>query len=231
MGELSASGATAVVVTPSHGFPSGAVLSRERRAALVAWAEREDGLIIEDDYDSELRFGRSAVGTLQGLAPERVALVGSASKRLAPGMRLGWAVLPSWAAWPVVAAKAVEDGGSEVVGQLALADFIARGELDRHLRRMRGVYAGRREALLSALRLHLPGARAGDDPAGLHELVWLPPGSDERALGDAAAERGVGVEGLSLHRYAGDGPPALVLGYGGLDEAALDRAVALLAAA
>jgi GntR family transcriptional regulator / MocR family aminotransferase len=228
VGELGASGAAAVVVTPSHGFPGGAVLSRERRAELLAWAEREEALVIEDDYDSELRFGSSAVGALQGLAPERVVLVGSASKRLAPGLRLGWAVLPSWAAWPVVSAKAIEDGGSEVVGQLALADFVVRGELDRHLRRMRGVYATRRRALLGAVARHLPGARWCDDPAGLHELVGLPPGADERGLVDAAAERGVGVEGVSLHRYAAEGPPALVLGYGGLDEAALARAVALL---
>jgi GntR family transcriptional regulator / MocR family aminotransferase len=215
-------------VTPAHHFPTGAVLARERRAALLEWAERHDRLIIEDDYDSELRFGRSAVGALQGLAPERVVLVGSASKRLAPGLRLGWAVLPSWAAWPVVSAKAVEDGGSEVVGQLALADFVARGELDRHLRRMRGGYAARRRALLEAVAGHLPGASWDDDPAGLHELVRLPASSDERALVDAAAERGVGIEGASLHRYAAEGPPALVLGYGGLDEAALARAVALL---
>ena len=125
----------------------------------------------------------------------------------------------------------MEDGGSEVVGQLALADFIARGELDRHLRRMRGVVRGTTVGAAGRPVAPPPGRARGRRPAGLHELVWLPPGSDERALGDAAAERGVGVEGLSLHRYAGDGPPALVLGYGGLDEAALDRAVALLAAA
>ncbi len=228
---LEASGATAVAVMPSHGFPSGAVLSRERRAALIEWSEAADGLILEDDYDSELRFDRGAVGALQGLAPERVILLGSVSKRLAPGLRLGWAVLPAWIAWPLVTAKAIEDGGSEVMTQLALSDFIHRGELDRHVRRMRGVYADRRAALLRGLERHLPGARTGDDRAGLHELVSVPRGLNERALVDAAAARGVGIEGLSLHRFAGDGPPALVIGYAGLSEPALERAVALLAEA
>jgi GntR family transcriptional regulator/MocR family aminotransferase len=98
---------------------------------------------VEDDYDAELRYDRVAVGALQGLAPERVLYIGSASKRLAPGMRLGWMLLPSWLAWSLISAKAVEDGGSEVAGQLALCDFIARGELDRHLRRMRLRYQRR----------------------------------------------------------------------------------------
>jgi GntR family transcriptional regulator/MocR family aminotransferase len=228
---LEASGASVVAVTPSHAFPTGAVLSRERRAALIEWSEAADGLILEDDYDSELRFDRGAVGALQGLAPERVVLLGSASKRLAPGLRIGWAVVPSWISWPLVSAKAVEDGGSEVMSQLALSDFIERGELDRHVRRMRGVYAARRAALLRALGRHLPEARIGDDRAGLHELVEVPEALDEHALVDAAAARGVGTEGLSLHRFSGDWSPGLVVGYGGLAEPSLERAVALLAEA
>ena len=228
---LEASGASAVAVTPSHAFPSGAVLSRERRAALIEWSEASDGLILEDDYDSELRFDHGGVGALQGLAPDRVVLLGSASKRLAPGLRLGWAVLPSWISWPLVSAKAVEDGGSEVMNQLALSDFIERGELDRHVRRMRTVYAARRAALLRAIDRHLPDARIGDDRAGLHELVSLPAGLNEHALVEAARMRGVGIEGLSLHRFSADGSPGLVVGYGGLAEPALERAVALLAEA
>jgi GntR family transcriptional regulator / MocR family aminotransferase len=228
---LAASGASAVVVTPAHQFPTGAVLSRERRAALVEWAEREESLIIEDDYDAELRHDRVAVGALQGLAPERVLYVGSASKRLAPGMRLAWALPPSWLAWPLIAAKAAEDGGSEAVGQLALADFIARGELDRHLRRMRARYARRRRALLAALADELPAARPRGEPAGLFELVELPRSVDEPALVAAAASRGVGVDGLALHRYGVGGPPGLVLGYGSLAEPAIRQGVRLLASA
>jgi GntR family transcriptional regulator/MocR family aminotransferase len=217
-----------VVVTPAHQFPSGAVLSPQRRAALVEWAESGERLIVEDDYDGELRYDRGAVGALQGLAPERVLYCGSASKRLAPGMRLGWLLMPPWLAWQLVAAKAVEDSGSEIVGQLALCDFIVRGELDRHLRRMRRRYSSRRDALLQALA-HWPGdAVAGHDPAGLYERVVLPDDVSEQALLAGAAKRGVGAEGLSLHRFTPGGPPGLVLGYGNLAEPAIEQGARLL---
>ncbi len=201
------------MVTPAHQFPTGAVLSRERRAALIEWAEEGEGLIVEDDFDSEYRYDCSGLGALQGLAPERVAYIGSASKRLTPGMRLGWALLPSWLAWSLIQAKAVEDSGSEAIGQLALHDFIERGELDRHIRRTRLRYRRRREALLAALAKQLPEARPGDGAAGLDQLVELPEGVDEAATVAAAAERGVGVEGLALHRFLAVGPPGLVLGF------------------
>jgi GntR family transcriptional regulator/MocR family aminotransferase len=225
------SDAAVVVVTPAHQFPTGAVLSAARRAALTEWAEREERLIVEDDYDAEYRYDRVAVGALQGLAPERVLYIGSASKRLTPGMRLGWMLTPSWLAWQLSTVKAVQDGGSEVVGQLALRDFIARGELDRHVRRMRTRYQRRREALLDALARHMPQARPGEAAAGLFELVTLPDGVDEAALVKAAAARGVGVEGLSLHRFSSGGAPGLVLGYGNLAEPALEQGVRLLAQA
>lgn len=228
---LAATDAAAVLVTPAHQFPTGPALGRERRAALIEWAEREEKLIVEDDYDAELRYDRVAVGALQGLAPDRVLYIGSASKRLAPGMRLGWMLLPSWLAWQLIAAKAVEDGGSEVAGQLALCDFIARGELDRHLRRMRLRYQRRREALLAALARHVPGARPSGDAAGLFELVGLPAGVDEAALVAAAAARGVGIEGVGLHRFTSGGPGGLVLGFASQPEAAIERGVRLLAAA
>jgi GntR family transcriptional regulator / MocR family aminotransferase len=226
---LAAGGAKAVLVTPAHQFPTGGVLSRERRTALIEWAEDEEGLIVEDDYDSEFRYDRVAVGALQGLAPERVLYIGSASKRLAPGMRLGWMLLPSWLAWQLISAKAIEDGGSEVVGQLALSDFIARGELDRHVRRMRLRYSQRRDCLLGALAQWLPEGRLGGDAAGLYELVLLPAGVDEAALLAAAAERGVGMEGLAWHRFAHGGPPGAVLGYGNLSEPAIEQGVRLIA--
>ncbi len=151
---LEASGSDAVVVTPAHQFPTGVVLSARRRAELIEWAERGDRLIIEDDYDAELC--RERVGALQGLAPDRVLYIGSASKRLTPGMRLGWMLPPSWLSWALIIAKAVEDAGSEIASQLALADFIARGELERHLRRMRLRYEQRRQALADALTRELP---------------------------------------------------------------------------
>jgi GntR family transcriptional regulator/MocR family aminotransferase len=223
---LSDSGADAVVVTPAHQFPTGVVLSAGRRAALIEWAERGDRLIIEDDYDAELC--RERVGALQGLAPDRVLYIGSASKRLAPGMRLGWMLTPSWLSWALISAKAIEDAGSEITGQLALADFIARGELERHLRRMRLRYAQRRETLLRALAREFPGWRPRESAGGLHLLVILPGDIDEPALLGAAARNGIGVEGLSLHSYTGDSPPGLVLGHAHMAEPAIERGVALL---
>ena len=229
VGALAASGADAVVVTPAHQFPTGVITSARRRAALIEWAERGDRLIIEDDYDAELCDDR--VGALQGLAPDRVLYVGSASKRLAPGLRLGWMVAPSWMSWGLIAAKLIEDGGSEVAGQLALADFIATGELDRHLRRMRLRYARRRGRLVAALACELPAWRPRPSAGGLHFVAELPAGGEEAALLAAAARRGLGLEGLSLHSYSGDCPPALVLGCGGVADAAIDHAVRLLAEA
>jgi GntR family transcriptional regulator/MocR family aminotransferase len=224
---LAQTDASAVLVTPAHQFPTGAVLAPERRAALIEWAG-EDRLIVEDDYDSEYRYDRVAVGALQGLAPERIAHIGSASKRLAPGMRLGWMLLPSWLTWELTAAKTIEDGGSEIVGQLALRDFIARGELDRHVRRMRLRYERRREALLQSLDRWLPDAHVSGADAGLFELVRLPESTDESRLLRAAAERGVGAEGLALHHFAADGTPGVLLGYGSLSEPAIEQGVRLL---
>jgi GntR family transcriptional regulator/MocR family aminotransferase len=225
---LAAGEAPAVVVTAARHFPTGAVLARERRADLVEWAESGERLIIEDDYDGEYRYDGGALGALQGLAPERTVYIGSASKRLFPGMRLGWLLTPSWLAWQLISAKAVEDGGSEVLGQLALADFIARGELDRHVRRMRATYRERRVVLLDALARRLPEATVADDPAGLHELVELPADVSESALARAADERGVGIVRLSEHRFASEGEPGIVLGYGNLSEPAIEQGVRLL---
>jgi GntR family transcriptional regulator/MocR family aminotransferase len=218
----------AVLVTPAHQFPTGAVLSSERRAALIEWAQENERLIVEDDFDSEFRYDRVAVGALQGLAPERVLYIGSASKRLAPGMRLGWMLMPSWLTWQLVALKAVEDGGSEVVGQLALCDFIERGELDRHVRRMRLRYQQRRQALLLAVERWLPDCKPCGTEAGLFELLLLPEEVDEPALLQSAAARGVGIEGLSWHRFAHGGPPGVLLGFGNLAEPAIDQGVRLI---
>lgn len=226
---LSETDAPVAVVTPAHQFPTGAVLSPGRRAALIEWAESGERLIVEDDYDGELRYDRGAVGALQGLAPERVIYAGSASKRLAPAMRLAWLQLPSWLTWHMSAIKAAEDGGSETIGQLALADFIARGELDRHLRRMRAVYERRRVALLDGLRRHLPQAQATGEQCGLFEPIDLPEAIDEPALLERAATRGLGLEGLSLHCFHDRGRPGLVLGYGGLAEPAIEQGLRLLA--
>lgn len=229
--ELARSDAAAVVVTPAHQFPTGVGLAPARRTALIEWAAHGERLIVEDDFDGEYRYDRVAVGALQGLAPERVLYIGSASKRLAPGLRVGWLLMPSWLAWPMISLKAVEDGGSEVVGQLALRDFIVRGELDRHMRRMRPHYQRRRETLVGALARWLPQGRPGATAAGLYLPVALPDDVDEAALLAACAERGVGMEGFAWHRVRDGGPPGVLLGFGNLSEPAIEQGVRLLAEA
>jgi GntR family transcriptional regulator / MocR family aminotransferase len=220
--ELAGCGCDAVVLTPAHQFPTGVALSSARRAALVEWAEDRDGLIVEDDYDSELRYDRVPIGALQGLAPERVCHVGSVSKRLSPGLQLGWILSPSWLSGALTYENAVAGGGSSALEQLALAEFVSSGELDRHLRRMRIRYRERRQALLHALAGQLPGARAIGIPAGTFALVLLPEGVDEPGLVRAAAERGVAVQGL------GTATPSLLLGYASMPAPAIARGVALL---
>jgi GntR family transcriptional regulator / MocR family aminotransferase len=228
--ELEASAPDAAFVAPAHQFPLGVVLAPERRAALIDLAARTSAVVIEDDYDAEYRYDRAPVGAVQGLAPELVAYGGSVSKTLAPGLRLGWLVAPERLAEGVVDAKATDDLGTPIVEQLALADFLERGELDRHLRRTRTVYRKRRDALVAALGAELPGARPAGVAAGLHLVVHLPPKTDEQAVLQHARERGLGLSGLSEHRVE-PGPPALLLGYGRIAEPAIAAGIAELAAA
>jgi GntR family transcriptional regulator/MocR family aminotransferase len=195
----------------------------------LAWARRRGALIVEDDYDAEYRYDRAPIGALQGLAPDRVIYAGTASKTLAPGLRLGWLVVPPGLAGQVAQAKALADRGSPVLDQLAFADFLARGEFDRHLRRMRPVYRRRRDALLAALREHAPQLRPAGVAAGLHLVAYLPDGVDENAVVAAAAERGVAVEGIGRYRLAPGGPGALLFGYGTLEEPRLELGVRLVA--
>jgi GntR family transcriptional regulator/MocR family aminotransferase len=219
-----------VVVTPAHQYPTGVVLGPERRAGLLEWAEDTDGLIVEDDYDSELRYDRVPVGALQGLAPERVCHIGSASKRLAPGVRIGWILSPSWLTGALTYEQAVTGGGGPVLDQLALSDFITRGELDRHLRRMRARYRARREALADALARRLPDAVLTGVAAGLFAPVSLP-GVPPRDIA-AAAALGIGepVAPSELAPGPAAGPaPALLLGFAGYSERAISDAVAALA--
>jgi len=220
----------AVVLTPAHQFPAGAVLSPQRRATVLRWARDHDAIVVEDDYDAEYRYDRDPVGALQGMAPERVVYAGSASKTLAPAVRLGWLVLPPALAATVERRQARAGTGAALLDQLALTRFIAGGELDRHLRRTRRRYRRRRDALLSAVESHLTGSEVEGIAAGLHAVVRLPPGCDERATVLAARERGIAIDGLAaFRRTEARGPAGLVLGYANLPEAAIARAIAELA--
>jgi GntR family transcriptional regulator/MocR family aminotransferase len=226
---LEQSGADVVLVTAAHQFPTGAVTSAETRAALVDWAARGDALIIEDDYDAEYRYDREPIGAMQGLAPDHVVYAGTASKTLAPGLRLGWLILPSRLVDRMAAAKLIDDRGSSVLDQLTFADFVAHGEFDRHLRRMRPRYRGLRDALVGALGERLPDLRPIGVSAGLHVMVWLPPDLPEAALTRAALQRGLGMYGLEPYWVDHAGPGGLVFGYGGLTEPAILEGIALLA--
>ncbi len=229
--ELAASGAHAVVVTPAHQSPTGVVLSPLRRHALTDWARRGGGYVIEDDYDSEFRYDRDPVGALQGLAPDQVFLLGTASKALAPAIRLGWVHAPQALAAAVAAEKEMSDRGSCTLDQLALATLLTAGRYDRHLRRMRAVYSARRTALTGAFARHAPRIQLAGLAAGFHALAPLPPGADEIAVLAAARERRVGLHGIGAYR--GDpgtaAPPALVLGFGNVRERAIEPAIAAVA--
>jgi GntR family transcriptional regulator/MocR family aminotransferase len=221
--------ADVVILTPSHQWPTGAVLSAERRAAVLEWAAARGAIVVEDDYDAEYRYDRSPIGAMQGLSPDHVAYAGSASKTLAPGLRLGWFVLPGHLAGPMADAKIIADRGSPALEQLALADFLTRGEFDRHLRRMRPVYKRRRDALLAALAHHLPDFRPAGVSAGLHLVTWLPEGVDETAFVEAAHRAGVGVDGVLPYRITHPGPPGLVFGFATANERAIADGAEILA--
>jgi GntR family transcriptional regulator/MocR family aminotransferase len=228
---LAASGAQVVVVTPAHQSPTGVVLSAARRHALVDWARRAGGYVIEDDYDSEFRYDSDPVGALQGLAPGQVFLIGTASKALAPAVRLGWVHAPAPLAAAVAGEKEMSDRGSCALDQLALATLLTTGRYDRHLRRMRSVYAGRRAALVGAFARHAPGVELGGLAAGFHAVAPLPAGADEEAVIAAARERRVGLYGISAYRGNPDpaAAPALFIGFGNVRERAVDPAIAAVA--
>ncbi|MEU8657857.1 PLP-dependent aminotransferase family protein [Actinoplanes philippinensis] len=210
VGELAGAGVEAALLTPAHQFPTGVVLSPERRRELLAWAG--GGLVIEDDYDAEHRYDRAPVAALQGSAPDRVAYLGSVSKSLAPAMRTGWLIAPRGMQAELLAVKHASDLGNPALPQLVLAQLLSSGDHDRHLRAVRTRQRSRRDALLAGLRAHLPEARVAGVAAGLHVLVLLPGTADDTVLADRVAAAGVQLHPLSWHRRR-PGPPGLVIGY------------------
>ena len=220
-----------VVVTPAHQNPTGAVLSSARRTALVEWARRVDGFVIEDDYDAEYRYDRHPAGAVQGIDPERVIYCGTTSKSLAPGLRLGWLVVPERLVDPIVKARRPIDSATSSFTQATYAHFLERGDLDRHLRRTRRVYRRRRDALIDALARWFPAAVPRGASAGLHVLVDLPNDLDEDALAARALDEGVRVYPLGPFRMRRtERRTGLVLGYGSLEPAASERGVRVVAA-
>ena len=223
--------ADVLILTPSHQWPTGGVLSPQARTAVLGWAQRTGALILEDDYDAEYRYDRAPIGAMQGLDPGRVAYAGTASKTLAPGFRLGWLILPGELAEPFAEAKLLADRGSPVLDQLTFADFLSRGEFDRHLRRMRRVYRARRDTLLTALTQHLPELEPAGIAAGLHLVAWLPHDLEEATVIVAAAREGVAVAGVSPYRLSPAPRGGLIFGYSNLNERAIADGIVRLARA
>jgi GntR family transcriptional regulator / MocR family aminotransferase len=223
--------ADVLILTPSHQWPTGGVLSPQARAAVLAWAQRTGALVLEDDYDAEYRYDRAPIGAMQGLDPGRVAYAGTASKTLAPGFRLGWLILPRELVEPFAEAKLLADRGSPIVDQLTFADFLSRGEFDRHLRRMRPIYRSRRDALLGALAEHLPELEPAGIAAGLHLVAWLPQDLDEATVIAAAAREEVAIAGVTPYRLSPASRGGLIFGYSNLNERAIADGVARLARA
>jgi GntR family transcriptional regulator/MocR family aminotransferase len=227
---LAATGAQAVLLTPAHQSPTGVVLAPDRRQALIEWAVERDATILEDDYDAEFRYDREPVGAMQGLAPDRVAYMGTVSKSLAPGLRLGWVVCPAGLTDPVIEEKWSDDHGSPVLDQLVLARLIESGRFDKHLRRMRAVYALRRQVLVDALARHAPEVELRGLAAGFHAVARLPDGVDEQAVVNFAAERSIKLHPMSWYRADGaTEPPELVLGFGNLTDGEIDRGIEAVA--
>ena len=210
-----------VVLTPAHQHPIGVPLSPERRHLLARWLDVSGAVVVEDDYDAEYRFDRPAVGALQGIAPERVVYAGTVSKVLAPALRLGWLVVPGWLLDDLRAQKQLADQGSPRIDQRAFAAFLRDGHLDRHLRAMRALYRGRRDAIVATLAEELPAATVGGIAAGLHVTVALPGGQDEQAIRAACTERAISLGLLSDYKPDTDFPPTLILGYPHLTERAI----------
>ncbi|WP_424854807.1 PLP-dependent aminotransferase family protein [Streptomyces sp. SAI-170] len=217
-------GPAAVVVTPAHQYPTGVTLRPERRRALTDWARARGALIVEDDYDGEFRYDRQPVGALQGVAPEQVVYVGTASKTLGPALRLGWMVLPRHLVDAVAEAKLYSDHHTEVLGQLALAELIDSHAYDRHVRACRLRYRRRRDLLLERLGTR---RRVRGIAAGLHALVEV---DDEDAAVGRAEARGLAVGRLGDHWHApaAGRPQGLVVGYGTPRESAYAEALDVL---
>lgn len=186
---------------------------------------------VEDDYDAEYRYDREPVGALQGVAPDHVIYIGSLSKSLAPALRLGWLVVPPALRDELIAARAVTDRFTTPIIQAAAAEFLRRGDLDRHLRRARRSYRQRRDVLIGAVQRHIPGTRATGISAGLHVVVRLPDGMDPVRIAASAGRHGILLHPLDHYRAspARAGAPALVMGYSRLTCRQIEEGIQRLA--
>ncbi|WP_029108964.1 PLP-dependent aminotransferase family protein [Mycobacterium sp. URHD0025] len=229
IGDLDGLEAPAVLLTPAHQSPFGMALHPGRRAAVIDWAQRTGGYVLDDDYDGEFRYDRQPVGALQSLNPERVVYLGSASKSLAQVMRVGWMVLPDALIDPVIAAAGGSQYHVDALTSLTLADFIRSGGYDRHIRRMRNRYRRRRDALVAALAEFDLRIGIGGLAAGVNMLLTLPDGAEPEVL-RRAGQAGIALSGLSIMRHPLAGPDTpdpdgIIIGFGAPADHAFGRAV------
>ncbi|NHL69849.1 PLP-dependent aminotransferase family protein [Burkholderia ambifaria] len=223
--------ARAAFVTPSHQYPLGMPMSMARRNALLGWARTHQAWVVEDDYDSELRYEGYPFPSLQGLDPDRVVYLGTFSKILFPSLRLGYVIAPDDLVPAFCGARVLMDRHAPTADQHVLAAFIAEGHLDRHIRRVRGVYAEQRALLIDTLDARLPRERAWVQPGdqGMHVVLWLAAGIDDLDVAARAAQAGVAVRAVSPMFAPGTERPGLVLGFGGFDRARMEAAAQRLA--
>jgi len=222
--------ARAVYITPSHQYPLGMTMSATRRMLLLNWAVRTGAWIIEDDYDSEYRFGGRPIASLQGLDTDgRVIYVGTFSKVMFPAMRLGYLVLPKDLVPAFAVAREATDTCSASLYQSVMADFIREGHFARHIARMRKLYAQRRRALVEAIQQQLSGKlEVLGAEAGMQLAVLLPRGVDDVTVARRAAKKGVSARPLSACYLNARARGGLILGYGGTDTAAIHEGVQIL---
>ena len=224
--------AGAVVLTPNRQHPTGAVLSAGRRTRALTWAGNRGAVIVEDDYDGEFRYDRHPIGPLQGLDPEVVVYAGTTSKTLAPGVRLGWLVLPGRLRRDVLREKQLADWQSSTLEQLALTELLRTGAYDRHIRQMRLRYRRRRDVLVAALAEAVPHLRALGGEAGLHLLIPFPDRTTETDALAAARAAGIGLAGIAEDGYyENPGPAGLIVGFAAAPEHIFGRAVEALTTA
>jgi GntR family transcriptional regulator/MocR family aminotransferase len=233
MDSKAAARAKLVYVTPSHQFPTGAILPLQRRLELLQWAERRGAVIIEDDYDSEFRFGSRPIPALQGLSDgNNVIYVGTFSKVLFPSLRIGYMVVPESLVRVFTRARWIADRQTPTLEQLALADFLNEGHLERHLRRMRTLYDKRRQALIRALNLHFEDrVHVLGENAGLHLMARLQTNFSDEEVVSRAADAGVGVLNADIYYLREAHSGEFVFGYGGLSERRISEGIKRLAKA
>jgi GntR family transcriptional regulator/MocR family aminotransferase len=232
-GRRLAPGARMACVSPSWHYPLGLTMSLARRLELLGWAREADAFVLEDDYDSEYRYTGRPLAALQGLdADGRVIYVGTMSKVMFPGLRLGYMVVPAHLIDAFTAVRRITDTHPPMIAQPALAEFVAGGHLAQHIRRMRALYAERQDRFLAlAAELLGPRLRVERAAAGMHLVGRLGPGVDDRAVATAAQARGIDVPALSSFFHERPGAAGLLLGYAGLGEAETRRGLTALARA